>query len=177
VRAGYQVAAHGTTSRCLMQGCQVEEAFLCKVLRDVVNQHILQKEQVEDDLGKHLEALWDLSADAACAEACCALRGAEILAQAAEAHDFAGRLPEVALGILANVSSHSLSEETLGSYDDLASTALKALAAADAAVCAQALRICCGLLCSQRSLTLLWSPEAFERYIFALGNSLRWDVV
>lgn len=159
-------------------GCQLEEAFLLKVLRDVVNQHILQKEEVEDDLERHLEALWDLSMEQQAAEIIQQFQGLKIFAEAAERLNFEGHLSEVLLGILANVCSHWRPGENPQLDDvDLASTALKALESSDGLVAVQGLRISCSLLCAQVSVSQLWSSGAVDRYLFALENSLRWDVV
>ena len=157
-------------------GCQLEEAFLLKVLRQVVDQHILQKDEVQDDLERHLEALWDLSVEAQAAEIIQQFQGIKIFAQAAERLDFKGHLAEIFLGILANVSTHFRPETETPQSEDF-TIAFKALRSSDGLVLVQALRISCSLLCAKMLLSHFWSPAAIDCYIFALEHSLRWDVV
>ncbi|CAK9080919.1 unnamed protein product [Durusdinium trenchii] len=151
--------------------CHLDEAFLLKVLRDTVNQQILEKEEVQEDLEKRLEAIWDLSIELEAAQAICHFQGLSIFAEAAERGAFKGRLSEICLGIVANVCT------LLTPALDLATTALRALESFDASVALQGLRIACALLCSRSSLQELWNDEALDRYLFALENSLRWGLV
>eukprot|EP00434_Breviolum_minutum_P011148 symbB.v1.2.009836.t1/scaffold635.1/size178188/7 len=152
-------------------GCQLEEAFLLKVLRQVVDQHILQKDEVQDDLERHLEALWDLSVEAQAAEIIQQFQGIKIFAQAAERLDFKGHLAEIFLGILANVSTHFRPETETPQSEDF-TIAFKALRSSDGLVLVQALRISCSLLCAKMLLSHFWSPAAIDCYIFALEHSL-----
>ncbi|CAK9054640.1 Probable polyamine transporter At3g13620, partial [Durusdinium trenchii] len=119
--------------------CHLDEAFLLKVLRDTVNQQILEKEEVQEDLEKRLEAIWDLSIELEAAQAICHFQGLSIFAEAAERGAFKGRLSEICLGIVANVCT------LLTPALDLATTALRALESFDASVALQGLRIACAL--------------------------------
>eukprot|EP00913_Durusdinium_trenchii_P028973 g27167.t1 len=111
--------------------CHLDEAFLLKVLRDTVNQQILEKEEVQEDLEKRLEAIWDLSIELEAAQAICHFQGLSIFAEAAERGAFKGRLSEICLGIVANVCT------LLTPALDLATTALRALESFDASVALQ----------------------------------------
>eukprot|EP00439_Symbiodinium_sp_Y106_P083929 s211_g24.t1 len=155
--------------------CQVEEAFILKVLRDVVDQEILKKEEVSSELESQLEALWDLCVDDATAQAVVRFRGLEILLQASSSGE--GRVAEAALGAVANVCSHWVAKppHELADIGNIAGAAMNILATPDAAVAEQALRIVFTLLCcNDAPKATLWCATAVERYIFIVESSLRW---
>ncbi|OLP95268.1 hypothetical protein AK812_SmicGene22614 [Symbiodinium microadriaticum] len=158
--------------------CQVEEAFILKVLRELVDQEILKKEEVSSELESQLEALWDLCVDDATAQAVVRFRGLEILLQASSSGE--GRVAEAALGAVANVCSHWVAKppHELTDVGQIAVAVINILATPDAAVAEQALRIVFTLLCcTDAPKATLWCAASVERYMFVVESSLRWGAV
>ncbi|CAE7188754.1 CML13, partial [Symbiodinium microadriaticum] len=170
--------------------CQVEEAFILKVcnvlqsitvitdshnaqsplekvLRELVDQEILKKEEVSSELESQLEALWDLCVDDATAQAVASSSGE-------------GRVAEAALGAVANVCSHWVAKppHELTDVGQIAVAVINILATPDAAVAEQALRIVFTLLCcTDAPKATLWCAASVERYMFVVESSLRWGAV
>eukprot|EP00927_Polykrikos_kofoidii_P055290 TRINITY_DN49566_c0_g1_i1.p1 TRINITY_DN49566_c0_g1~~TRINITY_DN49566_c0_g1_i1.p1 ORF type:complete len:491 (+),score=91.36 TRINITY_DN49566_c0_g1_i1:107-1579(+) len=155
------------------QGLLVEESFLLRVLRDVVDRRILageggcrksltsQELAANDDLLGRLEGLWDLCVDSATAAFLTQNRAVAILTtaaakagaaiQSAVADDASTdvRCAEIFLGTLANICSHSKVVATFGEDDlsTLQASALESIASVHGVVVVQALRLAFALLC------------------------------
>jgi len=171
----------------------VDESFLLRVLRDIVECRILPSRSAEKDgehatqldehLERRMEALWDLCVDAGTADFVARHRGVAVLAEAAERAQGEGRVAEVCFGTLANICAHRalvLSALAASSdLHDLLRAILRGLRTQDGLSVLQALRVTCALLCGPlaEACADLWSEVAISCYIFALEHSLRWEVV
>lgn len=170
----------------------MDESFLLRVLRDIVNRHILicaeNSEQEEtqatldpDDLEQRMESLWDLCVDPGTAAFVVANRGITVLGEATGQSRGEGRLAEICLGTLANLSTHHAVVQALSDSDlaALCAAAVYALESRDGLVVLQALRVACALLCGPvaRRCRGCWDEASVSCYIYALEHSLRWEVV
>lgn len=171
----------------------VDESFLLRVLRDVMQKYILsatdvadcgdQTSEPADDLAGRLETLWDLCVDRRTAAFLVSNKAASILPEVvlrAQATDDT-RSAEVCLGVLGNICSHAKVAVALtdGETTPICGAVLGSLNCADGAVVLQALRLACALLTGPLAGKCggLWSETAITRYLFVLENALLWDAV
>lgn len=179
----------------------VDESFLLRVLRDLVDRHILPSQgspaqavvdeasreaqacEVSDEEGfeRRMESLWDLCVDPSTAAFVVEHRGVAVLAGAVERAGAAGRVAEICLGTLANICTHRAVAEALDVAEiaDLMSGTLRGLSSSDGLTVLQTLRLSCALLCgpAAKKCAELLGEAAVERYLFSLEHSLRWEVV
>ncbi|CAE7320000.1 unnamed protein product [Symbiodinium sp. KB8] len=147
--------------------CQVEEAFILKVLRELVDQEILKKEEVSSELESQLEALWDLCVDDATAQAVVRFRGLEILLQASSSGE--GRVAEAALGAVANVCSHWVAKPP-HELTDVGQIAVAVIKPAGGVFCVD-------MLGSYTGAHIRQTLGNDRRYMFVVESSLRWGAV
>ncbi|CAK0837827.1 unnamed protein product, partial [Prorocentrum cordatum] len=136
-------------------GALVDEAFLLRALRDVVDRRILHgtkggsarapsaastapcspaspsdsdgaEGEEGDELDKRLETLWDLCVDEGTAAFVASHSGVAVLSRAAEQGGSEGRTAEICLGTLANTCAHHALVEGI-TADDLAQLRAAAL--------------------------------------------------
>lgn len=187
------------TSACPSDGLAlVDESFVLRVLRDVVDRHVRavpvnsdcpegetkSSGDAQSDTGElegRMEAFWDLCADPDTSAFVVKHRGISVLQEAAERNNAEGRCAEIALGTLANIAAHrGLAQALLpGDAAALTSAVMLGIRSQDGLVVIQALRLMCCLLCGQAagSHPELWSDQSVTYVLFVLENSLRWEAL
>jgi len=185
----------------------VDESFLLRVLRDLVDRHILPsatpspeapavglassasevrgaqplEDSPDDCFERRMESLWDLCVEPRTAAFVAAHRGLAVLAGTVQQTTGEGRAAEICLGTLANICAHRAVAEGFCATDfsDLTNATLRGLSSSDGLAVVQALRLACALLCgpAAHGCLELLAEAAIERYLFCLEHSLRWEVV
>lgn len=175
----------------------VDESFVFRVLRDVVDRHVRAVPVNGDhpeggpdggadggddaELEGRMEAFWDLCADPDTAAFVVRHRGVSVLREAVDRSNAEGRCAEISLGTLANISAHRGVVRGLPPEDSasLASAVLLGAQSRDGLVVVQALRLMCCLLCGQAAgnCSELWSEQSVVCVLFVLENSLRWEAL